>query len=290
MLLCGMGNRTRQPSSAIHRKIDKTMRHFRPRHAAPGLLPVLYEALLAESLWSLIYQFEHPENGMPCCDDVATTVLNDDNEERSVIPLWTRQEYAEQYRLGWDSPFRERILCVQSVYGANVLKRLAKRNVSIVIDHGYDGLILRSGTWQPALAFHGQTGSIEFVKPEAVVDGWCAADPDDFPAWRDRLTHLLLNIETARRAWLLWLPVTAEAPRRLCLVTMSALPDVASRIYHALPLLAQDLTLPPLAYLPLHFGDKLARTLSVPAFFGDELEHALKVASGKPASRMYRLF
>src|SRR6478752_74345 len=103
--------------------------HFRPRQAGIGLLPVLYEALIADPLWGILYFPEPPEGGLPYCDYVETTVLNENSEERRVFPLWTRLEYAEQFRLGWDSPFRDRMQCVESFHGGEILKRLRQRQV-----------------------------------------------------------------------------------------------------------------------------------------------------------------
>ena len=186
------------------------------------------------------------------CDYVTSSILNERDEERTVVSVWTSHAYAKHYRHGWDSRYLEQLRCMDYHFGAHLLARLAQKNADIVIDHGHQGIIVSTAVWRPVFECYGQIHNIAL--PDKPDKNWRPADPDDFPVWRDRLTSLLRNVGHIRMAWLLWVPAAPDNSRRLCLVTASYDAD-RERLHQALPILAQDLTLPLLAYLPLCFGD-----------------------------------
>jgi hypothetical protein len=257
------------------------MRYFRPDHTDDTLFPLLIESLISEQLWVII-ESDDRFNGarVPSYGYITCQILNNNNKLRPAVPLFSSREYAEEFRCHWDSPERERLQCLNYSAGRYFLPTLARHNADIVIDHGHQGVILPADVWRPSYERYGHGKEVAMLA--APTTHWHPADPDDFPIWRDRLTSLLRCLPALRKGWLLWVPQTPLGPRQLCLVTASFFDDdIQERVRAALSLLADDLTLPPLAYLPLTFGDEKLDILpdNAPLFYGSELCRVLQIAS-----------
>lgn len=203
-------------------------------------------------------------------------------KEQSVltVPIFSCKKFADEFRHNWDSPDLEKLICIQYHSGSVFLKKLAESNATFVIDHGHQGLILAADYWRPIYDRYEKGQHITVLK--ALGTRWKTADTDDFPIFVDRLTGLMRSLRCVNMAWLIWLEATATSPSRLCLVTASLDPTyMQERICVAMSFLADDLTLPPLAYFPVGFATKELASIpaELPMFYSDELSKALDRAA-----------